>query len=212
MSDDYLWDRSGPIDAEIAGIERELGSLAWRPPAIGAQEPVPFRSIRRSEDPSHWRGWPALIAGLATAATVLAAVYLARNESDVESPAIQPSVESIDPAGLPQGSPDLKDPFSTTHDSPPRMSGDLVDPFGTTPEPPRPPRHEQTRTAPPQNDLKDPFGPSSRNPARPEDEPALRPEDASLDLKDPFSGDSSKWEQPSKASGSDLVDPFAKQH
>ena len=32
MSDDYLWDRRGPADPEIARLERVLGRLRTEPP------------------------------------------------------------------------------------------------------------------------------------------------------------------------------------
>src|SRR5262245_55992669 len=33
MSDDYLWDGSGPPDPEVAGLERALRPLRYRPPS-----------------------------------------------------------------------------------------------------------------------------------------------------------------------------------
>lgn len=227
--DEYLWNRGEPIDLEIAKLERELDSLRWRPRslalplAIVAHEKVPTMPMHRSPDHSRSRGWPALIAGLAMAATVLGAVYLARPTNEV-FPANEPTpgVESIDPAGQPQGSPDLRDPFSSAGDPPAPKAGELQDPFDRSPR-------EQTRTPQPHWDLKDPF---SKSPGRPSDEPAPEPEDRSSDLKDPF-GRSSEGQSPqsdadgildpfskptpmpseqSKHSGSDLADPFTNQH
>lgn len=156
------------------------------------------------------------------AATVLSAVYLARHKTEDPAPASEPesSVESIDPAGKPQRSPDLRDPFSSTRNVPAETAGDLRDPFG-------PPR-EQTPTAPTHLDLKDPF---SGNAARPADKPAQGPATMDSDLKDPFRrsdgaspqsepspildpfhGSSSPPSKPSTDKGSDLADPFANQH
>jgi hypothetical protein len=212
--DDYLWNRKGPIDLEIAKIERELSTLGWR-----AQPLLLPVAIRPSVDPSRGRVWPAWIAGLAMAATVLSTIYVARQKPEAPTPVSVPKsrVESIEPAGQPQRSSDLRDPFSSTPIPSAAKAGDLRDPFGS-------PR-EQTRTPPTHSDLKDPF---SGNPARPVDKPAQEPADASSDLKDPFrasQGPSPQSEPaaivdpfrgnaspPSKHSGSDLADPFAKPH
>jgi hypothetical protein len=61
MHEDYLWDRSGPPDAEIEQLEAELSSLRYRLGAVTARE-------RKLE-----RGWPALAAA---AALLLAASAL----------------------------------------------------------------------------------------------------------------------------------------
>ena len=41
MSDDYLWDRSGPPDAEIQRLERTLAPLRYRHRAGLAGQPHP---------------------------------------------------------------------------------------------------------------------------------------------------------------------------
>ena len=51
MSEDYLWDRSGDVDADIAHLETVLGELRWKPRGRG-----------------QWRWW-----GLAAAAVLLLA-------------------------------------------------------------------------------------------------------------------------------------------
>jgi hypothetical protein len=141
-------------------------------------------------------------------------VYLARHEPDeVQSGEPDSSIESIHPAGQPPQSPDLRDPFGKTRDSSaPKpeavpSSGDLKDPFRNAPSGPPPKSRHPTPTPRPPSDLKDPFGrdpePSRDQPAN---EPSPSPQDVSPDLKDPFSRDTSK------DSGSDIVDPFGKQH
>lgn len=64
MKEDYLWDRSGPPDAEIEGLERSLVPLRYG--ASGRPHLVAPR-------PARWRAWWALAA-----AAVVAAVALAR--------------------------------------------------------------------------------------------------------------------------------------
>lgn len=64
--DDYLWDKSGPPDPEVAALESELARRRWsgRLPAA----PLPARAPR-----STWR--PALAASLAAAALFAAALW-----------------------------------------------------------------------------------------------------------------------------------------
>lgn len=75
MADDYLWDRTGPVDAEVADLERALGryGAAARPPA----PPVwPTRAPEAVPADVAAIGSPAL-AGLAAAAVLLLAVGVA---------------------------------------------------------------------------------------------------------------------------------------
>jgi len=44
MKEDYLWDKSGEVDAEIEALERTLSSLRYKRPA----EPLPLPAVRRS--------------------------------------------------------------------------------------------------------------------------------------------------------------------
>lgn len=44
MKEDYLWDKSGEVDAEVEGLEKMLGSLRYKRPA----EPLPLPAARRS--------------------------------------------------------------------------------------------------------------------------------------------------------------------
>lgn len=219
--DEYLWSRSGPIDVEVAGLERELGTLGWQPRPLPV-EPAQRVMVRPIVNLPRAREWPALIAGLAMAATVLSAVYLARREPDnghrpSESSPSMDSLPAIHPAGQPQHSPDLRDPFSRKRDDVrPPPAGDLRDPFGTQ----RPP----TPTPRTQADLKDPF---SNNPARPPHNPFPTPgNNTSPDLKDPFTRPAANSAQspagplmdpflrpsnePSQAGSGDLVDPFTR--
>lgn len=43
--DDYLWDRSGPVDNEVAGLERRLAPLAWQPRQRAVATPTPVVRI-----------------------------------------------------------------------------------------------------------------------------------------------------------------------
>lgn len=44
MKEDYLWDKTGEVDAEIAELERKLGSLRYKRPA----EPLPLPTTSRT--------------------------------------------------------------------------------------------------------------------------------------------------------------------
>jgi hypothetical protein len=78
MGDDYLWDKSGPPDPEIARLERVLGTLKYaEKPASGAApearppaEPVPIARARRFEP----RRWIPLAAAAALAAGFAAVI------------------------------------------------------------------------------------------------------------------------------------------
>jgi hypothetical protein len=186
--DDWLWTGEGPVALELAGIERELRSLAWRPRALvlpATPSPIELRRQSTTERHESSRGWTPLLAGLAAAAAVLALLVWLRDRGEPPAPA--------DPAAHPSGSPspDLKDPFG--NDAPsvptpvveqppePPSSPDLKDPFANAPDPTPPaPRRRDPSTSP---DLKDPFQ-GSRDSA-----PSERTEspNGSPDLKDPFS-------------------------
>jgi hypothetical protein len=62
MKEDYLWDKSGEPDAEIAELERNLGRLRYKRPA----EPLPLPATSRA-------GWfrPAFSPAFAIAATLV---------------------------------------------------------------------------------------------------------------------------------------------
>ena len=79
MNDDYLWDRGGTPDPEVARLERQMASLAQKNPPPALTLPEPARPRRR------WvpgvRGIPGVYVALATAATLAIAtvgVTLAR--------------------------------------------------------------------------------------------------------------------------------------
>jgi hypothetical protein len=65
VNDDYLWDRSGPPDEEIAALEQLLSPLGHRP-SEPSQLPKAFRPRRRA--------LPLLMLPLAAAATIALAV------------------------------------------------------------------------------------------------------------------------------------------
>jgi hypothetical protein len=104
MSDDYLWDRSGKPDPDVARLEKLLAPLAheaeWRAPplAAGVSPPADPRAPRRRL-PAR-RAW---IAGgaLALAAAIAIAVGVLQSRSDV--PARQ--AQTSPPTGLASSSP-----------------------------------------------------------------------------------------------------------
>jgi FecR protein len=63
MSGDYLWDRTGPPDAELARLERDLGALAWKPAPSQKTWPVHSRRSTASQ--------PFLIPLFALAAAIV---------------------------------------------------------------------------------------------------------------------------------------------
>ncbi len=74
--DDYLWDRSGPEDAEVAALERLLATQAWRPRRLEAMSGrlPPGRRPRRRR----WRAVFAAVAALALLAVGVQAWYAYR--------------------------------------------------------------------------------------------------------------------------------------
>jgi hypothetical protein len=60
MKEDYLWDKSGEVDAEVEQLEKMLGSLRYKRPA----EPLPLPAARRSvfRFNSNWLAAAATIA------------------------------------------------------------------------------------------------------------------------------------------------------
>lgn len=73
--DDYLWDRRGPEDGEIARLERLLASSAWRPRQRG---PAPQRHRPGRRAGSRWRTAFAVAAVLGVFALGLQAWYVHR--------------------------------------------------------------------------------------------------------------------------------------
>src|SRR5580698_5255819 len=59
MNDDYIWDRSGPPDPEIASLERTLAPLRYRHRAD-------LFAAHRAPAPK-WRAWAAAAAVIAAA-------------------------------------------------------------------------------------------------------------------------------------------------
>lgn len=83
-SDDYLWDRSGPVDAGIAELERLLAPQAWQPRA--RKKWCPSRPADRPARRRTWRVALAAAAVFALAALGLQAWYAYR----LQWPAAQP--------------------------------------------------------------------------------------------------------------------------
>lgn len=199
--DEYLWSGQGTASEHVAGLERSLVSLRWRPqelvlPAADAKPPIAEVAAldraraRGSGEVERARAnwWPAVAAGLVAAAAVLA--LLLWPGSDVGGSDRDPAINPV----APPSSPDLKDPFGPRDPAEDAASGpDLKDPFAGQADPP-------ARSVSP--DLKDPFARPSDAPTRREPKPRS-PDDASSDLKNPF-GDS----QPEPERADEIVDPF----
>jgi hypothetical protein len=60
MKEDYLWDKSGEVDAEIEQLEKTLGSLRYKRPAEPLPLPAAGRSLFRFN--SNWLAAAAAIA------------------------------------------------------------------------------------------------------------------------------------------------------
>lgn len=78
VRDDYLWDRSGPRDPEVARLEALLGRFAHRPavPAeIGAPAATRPRTAPRLRERPGLRTWAVAAAGIAAALLVVLAPF-----------------------------------------------------------------------------------------------------------------------------------------
>jgi hypothetical protein len=64
VTGDYLWDRSGPADADVARLERLLAPLAWQPRAWAAREAAPAAPRRAVAYVATLAATVALVAGL----------------------------------------------------------------------------------------------------------------------------------------------------
>jgi hypothetical protein len=175
-ADEYLWDKSGAPDPEIAALERVLGVLAEPPEAPARAAPAPKAEAR----PSTGGRQVAYVAVAATLAAVLATLaYVSRRPSPTRAEAepaplapVQPEPPPTSAAGraLPDESTGARDGGAITRRSPPSTppSGSVKDPFAHAP-PPAP-----AATGAP----KDPFGrpgaPSAAPPRAPAKEPKHR--------------------------------------
>lgn len=204
MSDehDYLWTGEGPVSLEVAGIERELRSLAWRPRELVLPEvaaPLELRQ-RRTSERATTRGWLPFVAGLAAAAAVLVALASLRDRGEAPNEAPTPIDSPAQPSGSPSPDvPDLKDPFTSEGPDVPTPSADppkLVDPFANQPQQaPTPP------ISPDSPNLKDPFSAAG-------DQPKQQPREQqtpSPDLADPWA----KTKKSAPKVPGKLYDPFA---
>ena len=83
MNDDYLWDRGGTPDPEVARLERQMASLAQKNPPPALTLPEPARPRRR------WvpgvRGIPGVYVALATAATLTDQIGAVVRDAGLES-------------------------------------------------------------------------------------------------------------------------------
>ena len=73
MSDDYLWNRSGEPDPEVARLERALGQFRYR------ARPLDLPSVTaRPRSPAAWRGYVVPLALAATVALMVAGTWQGR--------------------------------------------------------------------------------------------------------------------------------------
>lgn len=91
--DDYLWDRSGAVDAEVAALERLLAPQGWR-----ATEPAPRRRTGTTHAPpvrrhARWRIAFATAAVLALLAIGLRGWYVQRLQWPAQQPWRMTAVE-----------------------------------------------------------------------------------------------------------------------
>lgn len=235
---DPLFDMHGPVNTELARLERELGRLRWRPrelpdealAASGVLASIDAASKPRessSRESSSRPRWPhprvlPWLAGLVSAAAVLALTFAMRPTPPDAEPERVPA-PAIQPAGSP---PDIADPFEVPREADaPELELVPLDPFTMR-------QNAKTPTAPTHSDLIDPFeadrdaswnapsaapqrptphliDPFTRNPAA----------DTQPDLRDPFAERSSSSTGPTSPAADvpgsrspDLVDPFARPH
>jgi hypothetical protein len=71
MSDDYLWNRSGPPDEEIERLEKQLGTFAYRSASFDDQHGELKETIRLNQPQTRLRAWKLLAMWAAAAALVL---------------------------------------------------------------------------------------------------------------------------------------------
>ena len=68
MNDDYLWDKTGPPDPEVARLEELLGELRHRAPVPNIAAVSPARRTR-------WRSWSAVLAVAASVAVAVGVLW-----------------------------------------------------------------------------------------------------------------------------------------
>jgi hypothetical protein len=113
MSDDYLWDRSGEPDAEIARLEKTLGRLRHQPETVKLPLPV---QVRRPF-------FPALAAAAVILMVLAGGLWLALRRSINEernSPrvVIAPTVPGFLADTKPPALPDAPNPHQAATDEP----------------------------------------------------------------------------------------------
>jgi hypothetical protein len=99
MADDYLWDRTGPVDPEVAALEARLAPLRMPEPLRAPVQPPlgPRVRLRRSASP-----WGTIgVAALSAAATAVLIWAWIRGTTPAETPS--PSTVTIDVSGQDPG-------------------------------------------------------------------------------------------------------------
>ena len=76
MSDDYLWDRSGPPDPDVERLEQMLGRLRSTPPLpdVSRVRPADRASVTSARTPVRYLGVRFLAPALAAAAAIVVMV------------------------------------------------------------------------------------------------------------------------------------------
>lgn len=89
MSDQYLWDRSGPPDPDVERLERLLGRLQTTPPMPAwrraAEAAAPGTAWRAAPLGTEWRALPFLAAAAALVVACGASLWLTRQSGDALS-------------------------------------------------------------------------------------------------------------------------------
>ncbi len=113
MSDDYLWDKSGPPDPDVRHLEEVLGRLRHRPDGspLAPPPPVPSRAAPSRPAQPRWRWW--LATPLVAAAAVVAAIVLRHDEPP---PTPVPVVDVAWQVTVLSGSPSIADAVLTSRD------------------------------------------------------------------------------------------------
>ena len=76
MSDDYLWDRSGPPDPDVERLEQMLGRLRSTPPVPDPSKVRGRATMVRLKPDATYRGVRFLVPALAAAAAIVMMVGL----------------------------------------------------------------------------------------------------------------------------------------
>ena len=83
---DYLWDKTGDADPEVARLEELLGELRYRPQKFELLLELPAADARRVRARRAILSWPALAAAAALVLMALAGLWLAVVRREAQRP------------------------------------------------------------------------------------------------------------------------------